>query len=775
MKKSDYTFISVLLIALFIFLTYNPSSEARDIVILVDNSGSMKTQGYDETRRIPASIKDFIEQLQLKHPDEDRVALIKFHEWPEVLIPLMKTGDILDIQRFDLSNVLSEKLDYTGKWTIFKPALKKAYETLNLGETSKQDESYVILISDGIPDQRGKVNERRRKTMADKTDSMEFIANYMKPSGVTLYTIPFSKNADTRLMQYFADDGARGSDMLPKTVRAEKIYTLLKSQFIYDCREFPPNEEVEFNLGIVSESEEELFSDLYKGILQSLPRAYRNVNFRKVLMNRIEVGNLEWAWEENFDSRRLAGLMRDIRLHGLLLLYSPGSRSFNFRLVSCHKSGYELKVFTNRSVGVEKELVRQFLEKYPKMEEDIVSQMVPVDPEAITFHVTIDGKGNNFHNLTGLYAGISVFNNGMDVTERMFRDFDLKTLGAIDEQGYVTFYIPKRAGYKISVWPEDKSPCHESGMECSRENMIDEALTEKSFQGGWRTAPQVINIPIPIDEKNFPEEELFTYIRSGIDASKETVIEGNVRAEVIFRPKNQEGEQGEYRLKVGKAREVIPAGSLLRGTTYEVEAIMEDPIPDGLVKTITLNGASVNKYIQRYEGTRVFGRTGVIAIPFYLNLPSIIHKKALDSVNPVEIDRYQKLALDFFDPEQSDDPERFPYEEIFEKSRCSDIFDMTNALHKKIVLKDDRIVLWGSLLKTGLSCLPSDNYPELSNKIEIFAVAHIVKKLISNDPNQRRKHRRFLNIAEEKAHILENEDFFQDIKELGMSLVEEVK
>jgi rRNA-processing protein FCF1 len=133
----------VLLLALIFFsLPLITRAENPSLILLIDNSGSMKNRLSQE-----AIIKRVFEEKIINTlKEEEKIGLITFAEKAEVLYPLQACL----IKERDKLSSLFERIDFSGRYTDFASGLKAALSELN--KADKKSYKAVILISDGKVD-----------------------------------------------------------------------------------------------------------------------------------------------------------------------------------------------------------------------------------------------------------------------------------------------------------------------------------------------------------------------------------------------------------------------------------------------------------------------------------------------------------------------------------------------------------------------------------------------------------------------------------------------
>jgi uncharacterized protein YegL len=189
---------------LFAILAFCMSANApagQEIVLLIDNSGSMR-------KNDPQSLtKQAVAQFVQSSPAGSRVALIMFDKKVEVLAPLTP---INETTRLDLFTSL-ERIDFKGPLTNSGEALRRAIDTLKQpGEP--EGKKTVVFMSDGIIDTGNAAGDlKSAETMRGE------LATAAVEAGIRIFAIAFTDNADIQLMQDLAEatDGRYFQPMQP--------------------------------------------------------------------------------------------------------------------------------------------------------------------------------------------------------------------------------------------------------------------------------------------------------------------------------------------------------------------------------------------------------------------------------------------------------------------------------------------------------------------------------------------------------------------------------
>lgn len=172
-------------LALSASMAVGAAGTERDIVLLLDNSGSMKKNDPQFlTRR---AVREFLSSLDPR----TRVAMVIFDEKVQLAAPLTPvTKDTKDglLAKLDLIN-------YRGKFTNSPAGMERAiYEIKNHGR--KDAEKIILFMTDGIVDTGHRARDRElakwmREALADEAAS----------AGIQIFGIAFTEAADFQLMQ----------------------------------------------------------------------------------------------------------------------------------------------------------------------------------------------------------------------------------------------------------------------------------------------------------------------------------------------------------------------------------------------------------------------------------------------------------------------------------------------------------------------------------------------------------------------------------------------
>lgn len=161
---------------------------AKDIVLVLDNSGSMKKN--DPDRLTATAVRDFIGRLD----SNTRVAIEIFDQTVRLPVPFTVVSDS---NRDQVLQSLT-KIDYNGKYTDSPAAIERAiYELKNNGRDDAQ--KVIVFMTDGIVD-TGNANADLEKAKWLQND----LAPAAADAGIKIFAIAFTEQADFQLIQTLA-------------------------------------------------------------------------------------------------------------------------------------------------------------------------------------------------------------------------------------------------------------------------------------------------------------------------------------------------------------------------------------------------------------------------------------------------------------------------------------------------------------------------------------------------------------------------------------------
>lgn len=166
--------------------------KSRDVVLVLDVSGSMSGTPIEQTRQSGAK---FVETV-LEQSPSTRISIVEYSDNSNVLIETSNN-------KAELTDIVTS-LNAGGRTATYS-GLDSANTIL---EKSKSDKRLVVLMSDGAPNVGPTGNDGNYETAIVK------LADTMKQSGITIYTLGFFHNIDgsarekcQKLMHDIASDG----------------------------------------------------------------------------------------------------------------------------------------------------------------------------------------------------------------------------------------------------------------------------------------------------------------------------------------------------------------------------------------------------------------------------------------------------------------------------------------------------------------------------------------------------------------------------------------
>ena len=169
---------------------FEPTKKAgRDIVMVIDSSGSMRSFGFDPSSPMKRKfdvVKEVVSDfIQKRH--SDRIGIITFADFAFVAAPLtFEKGFLQQI-------IAMQRLGIAGKRTAINDALVQA---LRLLEKSKAKSKVIILLTDGV----------ENASRIDAQSLQKLIASF---EGMKLYTIGIGRAGeyDAAYLRHLADIG----------------------------------------------------------------------------------------------------------------------------------------------------------------------------------------------------------------------------------------------------------------------------------------------------------------------------------------------------------------------------------------------------------------------------------------------------------------------------------------------------------------------------------------------------------------------------------------
>ena len=180
--------IAAWLSGLLLLVLALPALAARDVVLVLDNSGSMRKN--DPARLAGPAVMEFIRG----QPPDTRVAIVLFTAEPTLVMPLTPAEVAAD---GDAQQAL-ERFDYRGAWTQTAAAVERAlYELRN--EARPQAQRVIVLMTDGLIDTGAPARDVELNRWL-----REELAGQAARDKVSIFGIAFTERADYQLLQSLA-------------------------------------------------------------------------------------------------------------------------------------------------------------------------------------------------------------------------------------------------------------------------------------------------------------------------------------------------------------------------------------------------------------------------------------------------------------------------------------------------------------------------------------------------------------------------------------------
>lgn len=175
----------LLLAAALLLLAAVPAHAARDVLLVLDNSGSMKRN--DPARLAAPAVAEFIRA----QPRDTRVGIVLFDAAPTLALPLMPA----ELAAEGEASAALAKFDYRGQWTQTAGAVERALYELRT-EARAGAARAVVLMTDGLidtgnPARDAGLNQWLRTELAAQA----------RADGVKLFGLAFTEQADYQLLQ----------------------------------------------------------------------------------------------------------------------------------------------------------------------------------------------------------------------------------------------------------------------------------------------------------------------------------------------------------------------------------------------------------------------------------------------------------------------------------------------------------------------------------------------------------------------------------------------
>ncbi|MCG8435469.1 MAG: VWA domain-containing protein [Gammaproteobacteria bacterium] len=191
-----------------LLMSISVAAVERDVLLLLDNSGSMKTN--DPSRLTAAAVTDFIRNQDF----DTRVGIILFADQPKLIVPLI---EITGASRNRLLASLST-LDYSGNLTDTAAAVERAIYELRLSARPNADKA-IILMTDGIVDTGDGLRDQEKVRWLRENLSRDAERN-----GIRIFGLAFTEEADYLLLQSLSQ--VTGGDYF-RALEAKDIASIL--------------------------------------------------------------------------------------------------------------------------------------------------------------------------------------------------------------------------------------------------------------------------------------------------------------------------------------------------------------------------------------------------------------------------------------------------------------------------------------------------------------------------------------------------------------------
>ena len=176
-------------LAIGLLLLALPATAARDVILVLDNSGSMR--GNDPGSLAAPAVLEFIQG----QPSDTRVGIVIFSTETALVMPLTPSEIAAD---GTAAEALQRHFNYRGRWTQIAAGVERGlYELRNEGRPNAT--RAIVLMTDGLIDtgdrrKDAELNEWLRKDLAREAARDE----------VRIFGVAFTERADFQLLQSIA-------------------------------------------------------------------------------------------------------------------------------------------------------------------------------------------------------------------------------------------------------------------------------------------------------------------------------------------------------------------------------------------------------------------------------------------------------------------------------------------------------------------------------------------------------------------------------------------
>lgn len=189
-----------------------PTSQASDVRIIIDISGSMK-QNDSNNVRIPA-LNLIVEML----PDGAQAGVWTFGQWVNMLIPPEK----VDQAWRDNAKKQAQKINSHGLRTNIGEAMEKATWKF---EANGEFDQHVILLTDGLVDiAKDSDPKQQEKNEAERQRILTKVLKQYQNLGVKIHSIALSDNADKPLLDRLALETEGTSEVVNNSEELVKAF-----------------------------------------------------------------------------------------------------------------------------------------------------------------------------------------------------------------------------------------------------------------------------------------------------------------------------------------------------------------------------------------------------------------------------------------------------------------------------------------------------------------------------------------------------------------------
>ncbi len=166
----------------------NTPSRPRDVVLVVDNSASMRKNDFGNSAK--AGMIQFIRDSN----EETRIALLIFDKTVRIVAPF--TAASAGNRDFLISKI--NQVNFQGAFTNMPEALLTAISELKLNGRTSTAKS-ILLLTDGATDTGDKIRDLERTNVLQ-----EYLASDPTAFNIKIYTVALGENADRLFLQVLA-------------------------------------------------------------------------------------------------------------------------------------------------------------------------------------------------------------------------------------------------------------------------------------------------------------------------------------------------------------------------------------------------------------------------------------------------------------------------------------------------------------------------------------------------------------------------------------------